>query len=54
MRTKTLKQEIAEHNARVENRKTFFKTFIGGGVSFIIAWELGGFVTDMIINLINK
>lgn len=49
----TLKQTLQAHNDRVKYQKTFMKTFIGGMVIGITAWELGGLLTDMVINLIK-
>ena len=50
---KTLKQTLEEHNNRVQYRKTTVTVFIGGIVTGIMAWKLGGLLTDMIIQIIS-
>lgn len=50
-----MKKTIKAHNKRVAYKRghTHTKTFIGGIVIGIIAWELGGLLTDLIIQVIK-
>lgn len=48
-----LGQAIEAHNLRVRYPKSTTKSFIGGIIIGITAWELGGLITDLIINLIK-
>jgi hypothetical protein len=53
MKTTTLKQTLENHNNKVKYYKTNISIFIGGIVTGIMAWELGGLLTDMIIQIIS-
>lgn len=53
MRTTTLQQDLDAHNNRLKYNKTLLKTFIGGLVIGITAWEIGELITNIIINLIK-
>lgn len=51
--SKYLKQTIEAHNRRTVCKKSNWSIFIGGMVIGVLAWELGGYVTDVIIHLIS-